>query len=459
MKLNKIMAAGLLMCSAAWASEVSIESVVVSDHHYPVNFAVELQNNLDFFRDGVGVDVAAKVPYDTIFIRDGKTVAPDYYVNSTEIGFYINVLVEMEKAGNSDALVRISEVLDTMENAPNWNGLFFWPYNIVDGKLETTKEGVVPAVDNANLVFSLVGAAGAYLDSEDPAKQDIVQRIESILDAQKAAWSKMYDPSRGLLRAGFNGHTGEQLEYFIDRKANESRLAPLWAALVTKDMGDKAVPQDAFNNMELYVATYDIEGKEITPMLTWDGAYFQGMLPSIFLDEKKLIPDYKIIEDMTYMQKLFAQKYNIPFVSSSATVDDRYAPYGVGYISEKKVKFGHDVDDDKTGTPHATALAYMVDEDLAIDALLGLKRVRPEIESPFGWYDSVNQHGDMSTKILSLDQGMFVGSFMSNSINADVHHYLESKGMLNDVVEMYQSFVPEGKRKTASNSLFKSNNS
>lgn len=180
MKINKLSAAlALLAINGAWASQVSIDEVIVSDNLYPEKFAAELQNNLNFFRDGVGVDVAAKVPYDTIFIRDGKTVDPAYYVNSTEIGFYLNVLVEMEKAGNKDALVRISEVLDTMDNAPNWNGLFFWPYNIVDGQLETTKEGVVPAVDNANFVFSLLGVAGAFLDSEEPAKQKIVQRIDS----------------------------------------------------------------------------------------------------------------------------------------------------------------------------------------------------------------------------------------------------------------------------------------
>ncbi|MDR9829810.1 hypothetical protein RCJ22_29945, partial [Vibrio sp. FNV 38] len=414
MKINKLSAAlALLAINGAWASQVSIDEVIVSDNLYPEKFAAELQNNLNFFRDGVGVDVAAKVPYDTIFIRDGKTVDPAYYVNSTEIGFYLNVLVEMEKAGNKDALVRISEVLDTMDNAPNWNGLFFWPYNIVDGQLETTKEGVVPAVDNANFVFSLLGVAGAFLDSEEPAKQKIVQRIEERLQMQKKAWAQMYDPSRKLLRAGINGHTGENLTYFIDRKANESRLAPLWAALITKDLGEKAVPQEAFNNMELYTTEYKIKGKKYTPMLTWDGAYFQGMLPSIYLDEKVLMPDYSIVEDMTYIQKLYAREYNIPLVSSSATVDDRYAPYGIPYIAEKKVKFGHDVHDDKTGTPHATALSYMVDPDMAIEALLGIKSVYPEVESDFGWYDAIKRNGEMSTKILSLDQGMFVGAFMS----------------------------------------------
>ncbi|GAL04406.1 putative membrane protein precursor [Photobacterium aphoticum] len=113
----------------------------------------------------MGVDTEAKVPYDTVLIKDGKVV-PQYYVNTTEIGLYLNILVEVEKAGNADALVRIAEVLDTLEKAPTWNGLFFWPYDIVKGELKPTAEGIVPAVDNGNLAFALAGVAGAYLTSE-----------------------------------------------------------------------------------------------------------------------------------------------------------------------------------------------------------------------------------------------------------------------------------------------------
>lgn len=425
----------------AMASEVVLDKLVVREHLYPGSFKDELSNNLNFFRDGVGVDAEAKVPYDTVSIVDGK-VKPHYYVNTTEIGLYLNILVEVEKAGNADALVRITEVLKVLEETPTWKGLYFWPYDIVDNKLQPTKDGIVPAVDNANLALALAGVAGAYLESSDPQKQAIVDQIDALLEGQKQGWISIYDEDRDLLRAGWSTKDNAAISYFVDRKANESRLAPLWASLITKNEGDEAIPSSAFDNMELYTQTYTFNGKQYNPMLTWDGAYFQAMLPAIWLNEEQLMPDYSIIKDMTFLQMVYAAKHNIPLVSSSATVDDGYAAYGVPHLSESKVKFNNEIHGGTTGTPHALALSYLVDQDTSVKALKALKSHYPNIESEFGWYDAVDSTGQMSTKILSLDQGMFVGAFLADEINADVERYLQARGYMDDVKSMYRSFVP-----------------
>ncbi|WP_413111707.1 hypothetical protein [Thaumasiovibrio sp. DFM-14] len=431
----------LLLSSQSVASQVALDNLSIRDHFYPENFRAELQTNIDFFKDGVGVDTSAKVPYDNVFIVDGE-VKPEYYVNTTEIGLYLNILVEVERAGNEDALVRISEVLDTLEAAPKWHGLFYWPYEIEGDKLEKNVDEIVPAVDNANFMFSLTAVAGAYMDSDNPEKRDIVRRIEAIFDNQKEGWSKIYDSSRGLLRAGWTTTNDRAIPYHIDRMANESRLAPLWAALITNDMGQNAVPQKAFTNMELYTAEYTYGGATYNPILTWDGSYFQAMLPAIWLNERDLVPDYTMFEDMTYLHMVYAKEHNIPMVSASATTDDRYEPFGVPFLSESKVKFGNEIHDGKTGTPHAVALAYIIDPSMSVHALKNLKAFYPEVETEFGWFDAVDSNGRIGTKILSLDQGMFVGAFLAESINKDVHHYLEARGYMDQVVEMYQSFVP-----------------
>ncbi|RJX71963.1 hypothetical protein DZ860_09025 [Vibrio sinensis] len=444
MIMRKHAIAAALMMSfgvSATASEVVLDQLSVRDHLYPANFQAELQNNLNFFRDGVGVDAQAKVPFDTVSIVEGK-VKPHYYVNTTEIGLYLNILVEVEKAGNSKALTRILEVLDVLEETPTWEGLYFWPYDIVDGKLQPTKDGIVPAVDNANLALALAGVAGAYLESEQVEKQQVVARINALLDGQKKGWIKIYDEGRDLMHAGWSTKDDAALPYFIDRKANESRLAPLWAALITQDQGEDAIPTSAFDNMELYTHKYTFNGKEYNPMLTWDGAYFQAMLPAIWLDEKSLMPNYRMVEDMTFIQMAYAAKHNIPMVSSSATVDDAYAAFGVPHLSESKVKFNNEIHAGTTGTPHAVALSYMVNPETAVSALKALKAYYPNIESEFGWYDAVDGAGNMSTKILSLDQGMFVGAFLSDEINADVARYLEARGYMDEIKDMYQSYVP-----------------
>lgn len=414
----------------------------VREHLYPANFRNELDNNLNFFRDGVGVHAEAKVPFDTISVFKGK-VQPRDYVNTTEIGLYLNILVEIEKAGNEFAPSRIGEVLGVLETIETWNGLYFWPYDIVGGKLQTQEAGTVPAVDNANLAFALAGVAGAYLNSAQAEKQEIVARIEALLQRQIPGWAALYDEQRGLLLAGWNAKDDKSLGYWIDRKANESRLAPLWASLITQNTGEALqVPQSAFTKMELYTQSYRLGGSEYEPMLTWDGAYFQAMLPAIWLDEQALIPDYRLIQDMTAIQMAYAASRNIPLVSSAATVEDGYAAFGVPWLSESKVKFGNRIAGGETGTPHALALSYIVYPDVAVQALAALKAQYPKIESEFGWYDAVDSNGNMSSKILSLDQGMFVAAFLAKEINADVQTYIEARGYMEAVREMYRSFVP-----------------
>ncbi len=107
--------------------------------------------------------------------------------------------------------------------------------------------------------------------------------------------------------------------------------------------------------------------------------------------------------------------------------------------------FNNEMHGGLTGTPHATALSYIVSPETSVAALKGLKDYYPNIESEFGWYDAVDTEGRMSTKILSLDQGMFVGAFIADEINADVQTYLEARDYMDDVKEMYRSFVPNNR--------------
>ncbi|WON78837.1 glucoamylase family protein [Serratia sp. UGAL515B_01] len=420
---------------------VVITQLTVAENLYPKEFKSELQNNLDFFRDGVGVDEKTKVPYDNIRI-EGDKIVKGYYTNTTEIGLYLNILTEAAKAGDHNALLRIKETLSTLEQAPKWKGLFYWPYDIRGDKLLINKDEIVPAVDNGNLAFALAGVAGAFMNTNNTDKQEIVQRIQVLLDGQKPGWAALYDEMKGLLSSGWSTKNDAPLGYYIDRKANESRLAVAWAILVTQDMGAKSVPIEAFHKMELYTQHYKVKDQSYNPILTWDGAYFQLMLPQIWLNERKLVPDYGIVKDHTFIQKVYATKNGIPMVSSSATVDDGYNAFGVPHLSESKVRFNNKVDESVTGTPHAIALSYIVDPVDAVSALKKLKAIYPHIESPYGWYDAVDSSGRMTKNILSLDTGMFVGAFLAKEINADVDTYLQSKGYTSLLQEMYQSYTP-----------------
>lgn len=434
------------------AKGIVIDELKVSGNLYPKGFEEEFQNNLNFFRDGVGVDELAKVPYDTIRVENNHIVK-GYYTNTTEVGLYLNILTEAAKAGDKDALLRIKETLATMENAPKWKGLFYWPYDIRGNKLIKTHDEIIPAVDNGNFSFALAAVAGAFMGSNDSDKQDIVKRIEVILEKQKDGWTALYDKNKGLMSSGWSTKNNAPLGYHLDRKGNESRAAVLWAILETRHMGSQSIPASAFHNMELYTQHYKINGKIVNPLLTWDGAYFQIMMPQIWVNERELMPDYKIVDDHTLIQKIYGAKHGIPMVSSSAKIDNSYYPFGVPELSESKVRFNNIVPDGYTGTPHAIALSYIVDPEGAISALRKLKKIYPQIESPYGWFDAIDNQGRMTKNILSLDVGMFVCAILANNINADVEKYLTRKGNMNMLTELYQGFLPDNyQKKMTSNS-------
>lgn len=438
--MKKFLFSILLVVSIS-LNAVEINSVKVREEIYPSVFKNELQKNLNFFKDGVGVDPEAKVPYDTIFVNK-DSIEKGYYTNTTEIGLYLNILVEMEKTGDKKALSRINEVLDTLDKAPKWKGLFYWPYDIKNGKLVKPETEIIPVVDNGNMCFALAGVAGAYIDSKDPSKKALVERIEKLLNAQVEGWQLLYDKKKGLLHAGWDAKANAPLQYYIDRKGNESRTGALWAILVTQNT-KKPIPISAFNKMELYTLTYEIGNYQYTPMLTWDGTMFQALLPAIWINEKELIPNYRIVEDLLNIQIYFSQKYKVPaLISSCSTLDGGYAAYGVPYISESKVLFNNEISVGTTGTPHASALAYIIDKEKALTLLYRLKKKYPHIETEYGWYDAIDETGKTTNKILSLDQGMFVGAFLAESINQDVEKYLEHKKYTSTLKEMYKTYVP-----------------
>ncbi|MGF1758791.1 hypothetical protein L4D76_12770 [Photobacterium sagamiensis] len=419
-----------------------IDCVLVSSHHYPENFANELQANLNYFKDGVGVSAQSKIPFDNILLSNGE-ITPASYANSTAIGLYLNILVEMQRAGDNKAATRLGEVITRLEQAPKWNGLFYWLYDLDNSGLAAPDDGVISAVDNGNLALSLATIVGAFHDDADVTLAKLAQRSAMLLDNKKHGWSRLYDPSKGLLRAGWDPAKGAFIPYHIDRKANESRLATIWAVLATADMGSQAVPVTAFTDMELITAEYNKNGHYLEPMLTWDGSYFQALLPALWLDEASLMPDYQIVRDFSAAHQDFADKHNIPFASASTTINNGYAPYGLKAVSESYLRFNNDIHSATTGTPHALALYALLDKKDAIDRLLAIKQQYPAIESHAGWFDAIDDAGNISNKIIGLDQGMFVAAFLSQAIRADVKAYLDQRGSTQQLEELYQSFLSD----------------
>ncbi|MDF2152794.1 hypothetical protein [Vibrio sp. CAU 1672] len=439
------MSLAILGCGGSESGKIdvkpeSISEVVIPSKYYPADFTNELQSNLDFFIDGVGVSPSAKVPYDHILVAaSGNSVAN--YTNITGIGLYLNLLTEMQRAGSEVAITRMEAVLGALESAPRWQGLFYWLYGLNGSELTVAADGKVSAVDNSNLALSLAALSGAYHDNANERLSDIASRAEVLLMAQQPGWSSLYDANKGLLRAGWDRETGEYLTYYIDRKTNESRLSSIWAVLVTEGTASP-VPASAFTSMAMPVGRYNQDGLYLEPMLSWDGSYFQAMMPSLWLNEVQLMPDSRYLTAVSELHKRFSDANNgIPFVSASATTGNGYHAYGIQEVSESYYRYQHPIVSD-AGTPHASALYYLSEPEDALARLKAIKTRYPMVETAAGWRDAIAPDGKLSDTIIALDQGMFVGAFFASSIQADVSRYMERKGWQASLESMYSHFVP-----------------
>ncbi|GAL04401.1 putative membrane protein precursor [Photobacterium aphoticum] len=155
------------------------------------------------------------------------------------------------------------------------------------------------------------------------------------------------------------------------------------------------------------------------------------------------MPDDTMIKDFSEVHKRYADQYGIPFLTASATVDNGYLAFGVEAVSESYRRYGHAIAQAPTGSPHALALYALVDEQDAIDRLLALKAAHPAVETTAGWVDAIDNHGNVSEKIIGIDQGMFVGAFIADEVRANVARYVARHGWEADLALLYTDFVAD----------------
>ena len=88
----------------------------------------------------------------------------------------------------------------------------------------------------------------------------------------------------------------------------------------------------------------------------------------------------------------------------------------------------------------------MIDEQEAVKHLIDLQNRYPNIQSLAGWYDAVEEGGEMSSKLIAWDQGLFTCSFFAKKLREDVREYVEGIGGWGLVEEMYKTCVVDYQR-------------
>jgi len=403
-----------------------------------------LQENIKYFV--FGYDSITGLPYNYIDVdRNGAiTKRKSTWISPTDIGLYLNVLIAVVKgdivASDSmnpdEAMKRLQLLMQTLRSIKKSNGFFYY-YDLKNGGAVVSDlyGRLISTIDNGNLAASLAVLVGAFQDGTDEQKI-LAEMTKKMLTAME--WNELYDIDRELLIGGYytdeNGQIKTRLAWCIDRSYNEGRIAAVMALLSEK------VPLTTWSMLKTVYGSYNLpDGTTVGVVKTWNGSAFQAWLPLLFFDELKWSP------------KGYARAYNNFFaiqvnesvksglngalLSSCYNPNGEYRENGIPVLAESENKIDLDV-----GTPHATALVSLVNRHASLILFKLLDRKWPDLKGPFGYYESVDLEGRISTRITTLAQGMLILSFAGKN-SQYMQAYLETIKKLALIQKRYEERI------------------
>ena len=409
-------------------SYTRIDQLKVRNRIFPESIRPILENNLNYFRDGDGVEPVSGFPYGNIEVDKvtGEIIDRRDYVKTTYISTYLTILLEMSKVGGDytpKAHTRIKQILNTLFTLSGWNGLLHGGHYISRNFQNGTDNVSTP--NNSKLVFTLMAIAGAYMDSKDPAQREILQLATDLLKRQEVGWSKFYDPEEGFMRKSwdtrkqrFKGHT--------TRFTEEAMPGVIAGVLLTSGLGKDAIPETAFTRLILDLTEYPMtSGEVITSLQSGSGALYHPTAPMIWLDQEKFMgQSFIYFKNFVKAHNDFRKEQQLPLMLSACTgIDGGYINYGVPALASKKENIPYNA-----STPRTIGLAYMVDPETAIGMALKTIERFPNIETSYGWYDTINAEGETTTTIKTLGQGLMIGGFLARETHKDMQKYFDHMG-------------------------------
>ena len=403
-----------------------------------------LQENIKYFV--FGYDPVTGLPYNYMDVgKNGEIIERrSTWISPTDTGLYLNVLIAVVKgdivASDSmtpdEAMKRLQLLMKTLRATKKSNGFFYY-YDLKDGEAVVSDlyGRLISAIDNGNLAASLAVLVGAFQDGTDEQKV-LADMAEKMLTAME--WNELYNTDRELLMGGYyadeNGQIKTRLEWCIDRSYNEGRIAAVMALLSEK------VPLAAWSMLKTTYGSYSFpDGATVGVVKTWNGGAFQAWLPLLFFDELKWSPRgyAKAHNNFLAVQVNESVKNGLSgaLLSSCYNPDGEYCESGISAVAESENKISLDV-----GTPHATALASLVNHHTALTLFKLLDSKWPNLKGPFGYYESVDLEGRVSTRMTALAQGLLILSFAGKN-SQYMQVYLETIKKLASIQNRYEEIV------------------
>jgi hypothetical protein len=403
-------------------------------------FIEEFQEQNAKFIDAL-IDPNLQLPYDAIFVRgDGKIEYQGGATTATEIGFWLDYLtlvakgdIKVSNLSPEEALARLEVALQNVrklqqDKDKNWNGLLF-KYNFKTGAIDR----MACIYDNGNFAASLATVIGAFIDETDPDKKDIANLAQEILNAMKPGFQALYNRRAGLMWGNY------RKDHYMNILGSEGRLGILMAIVA----GD--VDPEVWFNLQDGVRRYKLSNGQTAEFLApYEGA-FQLYFPLMFVPEDELSQGFAITHNnYAAVQIDYANKTNLPALRSACASPYQryrytYAP-GIGVPGTSKARISRD----DIGATHGIAFLNLIDPEKAMKMFQKLEEfTNREIWGPYGMFDSVGKHGEVSRVYISLDHLAMLIAMAGKQNQEYFMNYLKHAGKLDLVKSLYaQADIP-----------------
>ena len=348
-----------------------------------------------FFEENLTSDNNFLIPDNYQENREHKK---DTKTSATDIGFSLLAVVSSYNLGfikKEKCLYFITNILETIEKLPKWNGHLYNWYKIED--LSSLYPHFVSSVDSGNFVACLIVLKEFLLTLEE---EQLVYRIEKMI--KDANFSRFYTKD-DVFSIGYNTIENCLSIYNYNRFASESRLLSYIA--ISKE--------DVLSKHWFCLDKTLTKFKYHKGVASWSGSMFEYFMPLIFMKNYK-----NTLIDESYDFAYFCQKYymeevdkNLPWGISECAYDEldnginyKYKTFSVPYL-----KLQESNDDHIVISPYSSLLVL---PERPRDVYRNYKKLKKlNMEAKYGLYESF----DTKTKnpvyaYFAHHQGMILAS-------------------------------------------------
>lgn len=318
----------------------------------------------------------------------------------TNIGLYLLSILAARDFGFIDvngAIQRIENTLSTVEKLEKWRGNLLNWYDT--RTLRPLQPRYVSTVDSGNFICCLVALRQGVLEWNDPRREALAQRIETLYRAAELA--PLYHRRRALFTIGIDPETAELSRSYYDLLMSESRMTGYYAIATGQ------VPKKHWGALGRTLTRLD---GHVGPV-SWSGTMFEYFMPRLLLPAYEGTMSYEALRFGLHCQRRLVGR-RIPwgisesgFYAFDGSLDYQYKAHGVPRLGLKR-----GLGADRVVSPYSSFLALTTDPEAAVQNLQRLEKMG--VTGRFGFFEAV----DYTPSRATAEGYSVVRSFMAHHL-------------------------------------------